>query len=284
MFRAETPQLYIDIDRTKCEVNYVAMDDVFNTLQVNMGGMFVNLFNKFGRTWQVNLMADHQFRTDPEALKQLKVRNKLGGMVPLSTLATIENRAGPVMVNRYNLYPSAGINGAAAAGVSSSESIAAVDQLANGLAFGGAVLVDLQVEVVHDLANAPDRRVSETDTGHQHLERAQRPLMAELDAEHVEGHLRLTNAAGVLGEPERRVRVDVSADQPGAGHSIDARARPRHPDPLLVCTRIQGRQRRRTDRRRRDDGATHLLLEPFQGGSDLLPSGRSKEIDRLKLV
>ncbi len=73
MFRAETPQLFIDIDRTKCESLQVDVADVFSTLQVYMGGAYVNLFNKFGRTWQVNVLAESKFRTQPEYLATLVV-------------------------------------------------------------------------------------------------------------------------------------------------------------------------------------------------------------------
>ncbi len=106
MFRADTPQIYLDIDRTKCESLGVAMNDVFNTLQVYMGGYFVNLFNKFGRTWQVNVLAEEDYRTKVSELSQLKVRNKRQEMVPLATLFKAENIGGPVMVMRYNMRSS----------------------------------------------------------------------------------------------------------------------------------------------------------------------------------
>src|SRR6202043_2380812 len=101
LYRAETPQLYVDIDRTKCESLNVSMQDAFSTLQVYMGGAFVNLFNKFGRTWQVNVLAEPKFRTKADYVRQLKVRNKEGEMVPLGTVATIRDIGGPVMVTRY---------------------------------------------------------------------------------------------------------------------------------------------------------------------------------------
>ncbi len=95
MFSADTPQLFLDIDRTKCESLGVEMQDVFNTLQVNMGGYFVNLFNKFGRTWQVNLMAEQDFRTQVSRIEQLKVRNSCGEMVPLGTLLDVRRHRRP---------------------------------------------------------------------------------------------------------------------------------------------------------------------------------------------
>lgn len=121
MFSADSPQLYLDIDRTKCESLGVRVEDVFNTLQVYMGGYFVNLFNDFGRTWQVNLLAEPEFRTQPNQLQQLMVRNRDGLMVPLSTLFKIDNIGGPSMVMRYNMYVSAPVMGNPAPGTSSGE-------------------------------------------------------------------------------------------------------------------------------------------------------------------
>lgn len=130
MYRALTPQYYIDIDRTKCESLKVGVSDVFDTLQVYMGGLYVNLFNKFGRTWQVNVMADDEFRTQPDYLSQLKVRNQLAQMVPLGTLASVKDVGGPVMVMRYNMYPSASVNLSTAPRVSSGQALEAIDTLA----------------------------------------------------------------------------------------------------------------------------------------------------------
>jgi multidrug efflux pump len=123
LFRANTPQLYIDIDRTKCESLMVPVSDVFNTLQTFMGGYYVNQFNLFGRTWQVNLMAQGDYRTRQSDIGQLKVRNKLGQMVPLATVAKIKDIGGPVMYMRYNMHPSAAVNGNPAPGVSSGQAI-----------------------------------------------------------------------------------------------------------------------------------------------------------------
>jgi multidrug efflux pump len=95
-----------------------------------MGGLYVNLFNKFGRTWQVNVMADETFRTQPDYLAQIKVRNLPGQMVPLGTLAVVESVGGPAMVMRYNMYPSASVNLNTAPGVSSGETLKIVDDLA----------------------------------------------------------------------------------------------------------------------------------------------------------
>ncbi|MBX3413266.1 MAG: efflux RND transporter permease subunit [Pirellulales bacterium] len=135
MYRADTPQLWIDIDRTKCESLNVATNDVFNTFQVFMGGYFVNLFNRFGRTWQVNLMADPTYRTKPEFVSQLKVRNKFREMVPLGTLSTIDGYGGPVMVCRYNMYTAAPIVGNPAPGTSSGDVMGIFANLSQRLGF-----------------------------------------------------------------------------------------------------------------------------------------------------
>ncbi|MFO0810706.1 MAG: efflux RND transporter permease subunit [Gemmataceae bacterium] len=129
-FRANTPQLYADIDRTKCKALGVPLNDVFTTLQVYMGGYYVNDFNRFGRTWQVNLQADQTFRVDAEQVKQLKVRNAKGEMVPLGTMTDIRDSSGPVTVTRYNMYPAAPINGGSLPGVSTGTVIQEMDSLA----------------------------------------------------------------------------------------------------------------------------------------------------------
>jgi multidrug efflux pump len=129
-FRANTPQLYIDVDRTKCKTMKVALNDVFDALQVNLGGLYVNDFNQFGRTWQVNVQADTPYRMQPEDSRRLQVRNAQGEMVPLGAVATIEDRGGPFFINRYNMYPAAAINGASLPGISSGEVIATMENLA----------------------------------------------------------------------------------------------------------------------------------------------------------
>jgi multidrug efflux pump len=128
-FRANTPQLYVDIDRTKSKTLGVPLNAVFDTLQVYLGGYYVNDFNQFGRTWQVNLQADAPFRLDPDIVRQLKVRNSAGEMIPLGTVATVRDSSGPVMVTRYNLYPSAAVSGNSLPGVSSGTVIHTMDRL-----------------------------------------------------------------------------------------------------------------------------------------------------------
>jgi multidrug efflux pump len=122
-FRANTPWLFLDLDRQKVKVMNVSMAEVFNALQVYLGSLYVNDFNRFGRTWQVNVQGDANFRKQIEDLKQLKIRNESGGMAPLGSMASIRDVSGPVLIMRYNMYPSAAINGDAAPGVSSGQAI-----------------------------------------------------------------------------------------------------------------------------------------------------------------
>jgi multidrug efflux pump len=129
-FRANTPQMYVDVDRRKCISMGVPINDVFLTLQVYLGGYYTNDFNDFGRTWQVNLQADPGRRLTPEDVKQLKVRNRDGEMVPIGSIATVKPIGGPVMVTRYNGVTAAAINGASLPGVSSGQVITSVQTVA----------------------------------------------------------------------------------------------------------------------------------------------------------
>src|SRR5207247_7505684 len=133
-FRARTPQLYADIDRTKVRTMGVALTDVFDALQAYLGSYYVNDFNRFGRTWQVNVQADAPFRTDAEIVKQLKVRNADGDMVPLGSVVDIRDSAGPVQITRYNMFPSAAITGASLPGVSTGDVLATMERLSEDLA------------------------------------------------------------------------------------------------------------------------------------------------------
>jgi HAE1 family hydrophobic/amphiphilic exporter-1 len=107
------------------------MDDVFAALQANLGSVYVNDFNKFDRTYQVRVQADARFRGDPGLLSRLEVRNRDGGRVPLGTLLTPETKIGPLSVIRYNLYPSAAINGRPAPGASSGDSLRVMEEIAH---------------------------------------------------------------------------------------------------------------------------------------------------------
>ncbi len=129
-FRAGVPQIYLNIDRVKAERMGVLLSDVFATLQANLGSVYVNDFNKFDRTYQVRIQAEARFRGDLDRISRLEVRNRDGGRVPLGTLLTIESRIGPQSITRYNLYPTASINGSAAPGISSGEAIKTMEEIA----------------------------------------------------------------------------------------------------------------------------------------------------------
>jgi multidrug efflux pump len=130
MFRASTPQLYLDIDRTKCKTMGVPLSDVFNALQVYLGGYYVNDFNEFDRTWQVNLQADAAFRMSPDDIQKINVRNQQGLMVPLSAVASVRDKTGPVLINRYQNVTAATINGGWATGMSSRQAMSAMETIA----------------------------------------------------------------------------------------------------------------------------------------------------------
>lgn len=127
---ANTPWLYLDIDRTKCMVLGVTVSDVFNALQVYLGSYYVNNFNEFGRTWQVNIQADPRYRSEVSDILQLQVRNNQGRMIRLGTLLDVRDASGPVMVMRYNLYSAAAIIGDAAPHTSSGQAVALMQQIA----------------------------------------------------------------------------------------------------------------------------------------------------------
>ena len=129
-FRANSPWLYLDIDRAAAKRMGLAMDEVFNTLQVYLGSLYVNDFNRFGRTWQVNVQAGANFRADIEDLKRLKIRNAAGQMVPLAGMSEVREVDGPTMITRYNLYRAAAINGSPVAGVSSGKALELMEQTA----------------------------------------------------------------------------------------------------------------------------------------------------------
>ena len=130
-YRSNTPWLYLDINRVQAKAMGVSMNEFFNVLQVNLGSLYVNDFNRFGRTWQVNVQADSDYRGQVEDLKQLRIRSDSGRMVPLGTLATVESKSGPVIIMRYNMYAASAVNMNPAPGVSSGQAIAAMERVAN---------------------------------------------------------------------------------------------------------------------------------------------------------
>jgi hydrophobe/amphiphile efflux-1 (HAE1) family protein len=130
--RFDTPWVYLEIDRTKCVALGVTLDEVFNTLQYNIGSYYVNNFNEFGRNWQVNIQADPKYRDRVRDIKKLQVRNKQGLMFPLGTILSIRDTSGPVLVLRYNMYSAAAITGSPAPGTSSGQAAELMEQIANG--------------------------------------------------------------------------------------------------------------------------------------------------------
>jgi multidrug efflux pump len=130
VFRSTVPQLRIQPDASACMVRGVSMQNFADTLQVYTGSLYVNDFNLFGRTWQVIVQAEKNFRDRPEAVPQLRVRNVRGAMVPLGSLAELRPVTGPLVLTRYNMYPAAGINGTSAPGVSSGDTIDMLQRLA----------------------------------------------------------------------------------------------------------------------------------------------------------
>ncbi len=139
-YQINVPQLVVDVDRDKVKEQGIALTEVFQTMQVFLGSLYVNDFNKFGRTYQVIAQADAPFRATAEDIKLLKVRNGKGEMVPLGSVVTIRPTYGPDRVLRYNGYPAADINGGPAPGVSSGEARKAMEKilaetLPNGISY-----------------------------------------------------------------------------------------------------------------------------------------------------
>ena len=139
-FQVNVPQLYADIDRTKVRQLGVTLTDVFDTMQIYLGSLYVNDFNRFGRTYSVRVQADAPFRARAEDIGQLQVRSGNGQMVPLAALMNVNASAGPERAMRYNGFLTADINGGAAPGYSTGEAQAAVERIARetlprGIAF-----------------------------------------------------------------------------------------------------------------------------------------------------
>ncbi|AYG95772.1 efflux RND transporter permease subunit [Brevundimonas naejangsanensis] len=128
-FQTNAPQLQVSVDRVKAKAQGVTLSDVFETMQINLGSVYVNDFNRFGRTYRVMVQADAPFREQAEDIGQLKVRNGAGEMIPLSALVTITRSSGPDRVMHYNGYPSADISGSPAPGYSSGQATAAIERI-----------------------------------------------------------------------------------------------------------------------------------------------------------
>ncbi|PQP03922.1 multidrug efflux RND transporter permease subunit [Pseudomonas frederiksbergensis] len=139
-YTVNVPQVDAAIDREKAKTHGVAVSDIFDTLQIYLGSLYANDFNRFGRTYQVNVQAEQQFRLESDQIGQLKVRNNRGEMIPLATFIKVSDTSGPDRVMHYNGFITAEINGAAAPGYSSGQAQKAIekllkDELPNGMTY-----------------------------------------------------------------------------------------------------------------------------------------------------
>jgi len=130
MYRASTPQLFADIDRVKANMLNLSLTDVFDALQANLGSSYINDFNLYGRTFQVRVQSEQSFRDQAEDILKLKTRNATGQMVPLGSVVDVQWKSGPDRVVRYNMFPSAEVQGDTALGFSSGEAIQTIERLA----------------------------------------------------------------------------------------------------------------------------------------------------------
>ncbi len=128
-YTTENPSLYLNIDREKAQALGLGMNDVFTALQATLGGLYTNDFNKFGRTWQVNIQGEAQNRRDIVALWQIQIRNKSGNMVPLRSIADVSTVLGPQVIARYNNYRSVTVNGSPSPGASSGTALEAMEEV-----------------------------------------------------------------------------------------------------------------------------------------------------------
>ncbi|MGN6227312.1 MAG: efflux RND transporter permease subunit [Dyella sp.] len=149
-YQVSVPQIDAEVDREKAKAEGVDLADVYQTMQAYLGSLYVNDFNRFGRTYQVNLSAEPGFRREPQDITQLKTRNAVGQMVPLGSFVTVSQTVGPERVMHYNGYPTAEINGGPAPGYSSGQAQAAIEKLAhatlpNGMTFEWTELTYQQI-------------------------------------------------------------------------------------------------------------------------------------------
>ncbi|MET0285429.1 MAG: efflux RND transporter permease subunit, partial [Polyangiales bacterium] len=136
-YQVNVPQLYADVDRAKVNAHGVSVSDVFETMQAYLGSVYVNDFNRFGRTFQVNVQAEASHRLTPQDVTALQTRNAQGQMVPLGSVLNVRAVSGPDRVTRYNGYPAAEINGAPAPGISSGQALDAIERVAKAELTGG---------------------------------------------------------------------------------------------------------------------------------------------------
>ncbi len=149
-YQVSVPQIDADVDREKAKAEGVDLSDVYQTMQAYLGSLYVNDFNRFGRTYQVNVSAEPGFRHEPQDITQLKTRNAKGDMVPLGSFVTVRQSVGPDRVQHYNGFPTAEINGGAAPGYSTGQAQDAMEKLAkanlpNGMSFEWTELTYQQI-------------------------------------------------------------------------------------------------------------------------------------------
>jgi multidrug efflux pump subunit AcrB len=158
VFRANVPQLFVDLNRDQCQTMGVNPRDVFSTLQIYLGSFYVNDFNEFGRTWQVITQASGQFRNDPSKIKLLKVRNSQGDMVPLGAVLSVREVGGPINIGRYNMYTAAAILGSTESGISSGQGIEEMERICHevlspGMAFEWTEINYMEVDAAKNIWN-----------------------------------------------------------------------------------------------------------------------------------
>lgn len=139
-YRAGVPQLYVDVDEQKAISLGVAIPDVYATLQGVFSSIYVNDFNRSGKTYRVQLQADEQYRNDPDDIRSLYVRNAQGDLIPMASFVDVSFKNGPEMIQRYNGYVATKISGSAATGISSGDAIKAVDEVASKVLPDGYVI------------------------------------------------------------------------------------------------------------------------------------------------
>jgi multidrug efflux pump subunit AcrB len=140
MFRANTPQLFVDVDRAKAAILHVPLGNIFDTLQVFLGSIYVNDFNFLGRTYRVTAQARSLYRNSPSDIPKLKTRSETGAIVPLGSLVDVQDRTQPDRIIHYNLFPAADISGSTMQGFSSGQALDSMERLARqilppGMAF-----------------------------------------------------------------------------------------------------------------------------------------------------
>lgn len=158
IFRAHVPQLFVDLNRDQCQTMGVNPRDVFATLQVYLGSFYVNDFNRFGRTWPVTVQARGEFRDNPDKIRQLKVRNDKGEMVPLGAVLDVHEIGGPINIGRYNMYHAAAILGTTQPGISSGQGIEEMEAICNellppGMAFEWTEINYMQIDAAKNIWN-----------------------------------------------------------------------------------------------------------------------------------